>query len=218
MGAVGALARRAARNPLRTLARAAARARDASLYQLLLRAVPGVERRGRVTLRGWPRLEVEPGARVVLGDGVVLNSSNAAYHVNMHSPVKLLADAPGAEITIGDGTRLHGTCVHAFRRVSIGRNCLIAANTQIMDCSGHDLAFDDPSRRPHTRGGADPVAIGDDVWIGANVLVLPGVSIGDGTVIAAGSVVARSLPARVLAAGNPARVIRAHAPDGTPLP
>ena len=55
---------------------------------------------------------------------------------------------------------------------------------------------------------AYPITVGDNVWIGANVSVLPGVSIGDNSVIGAGSVVTRSIPANVLAAGNPCRVIR----------
>ncbi|PVZ94950.1 sugar O-acetyltransferase [Amnibacterium flavum] len=54
-----------------------------------------------------------------------------------------------------------------------------------------------------------PISIGDDVWIGGSVVVCPGVSIGAGSVVAAGSVVTQDIPAGVLAAGNPARVIRA---------
>ena len=55
---------------------------------------------------------------------------------------------------------------------------------------------------------AYPIHIGNNVWIGGNVTVLPGVTIGDGTVVAAGSVVTKDLPAGVLAAGNPCRIIR----------
>ena len=207
-----------ARRPVRSLLRAAARLRDVTLYPALLRLQPGVRCEGTVLLRGWPLIEVEPDASVVLGNGVLLNSSNASYHINMHSPVKLVADVPGAVIRIGAGTRLHGTCVHAYRSVSIGRNCLIAANTQIMDGSGHDLSFDDPSRRSRTRGNARPVVIEDDVWIGANTLVLPGVSIGRGCVVAAGSVVANSIPAMSLAGGNPARVLREYGTAADPGP
>lgn len=55
---------------------------------------------------------------------------------------------------------------------------------------------------------AKPITIGDDVWIAANVVILPGVTIGEGAVIGAGSVVTHSIPARVLAAGNPCKVLR----------
>lgn len=178
------------------------------VYAPLVRRRAGVQALGALHVRGMPHIDLVPGARVVLGHGVMLNSSNAGYHLNMFAPVKLLADLPGAEIIVGDGTRLHGTCVHAYERVEIGRNCLIAANTQIMDGSGHDLAFDDPSRRGSTRGPVRPVRIGDNVWIGAQVIVLPGSIIGEGSVVGAGSVVSGTVPPRVLAAGNPIRVLR----------
>ena len=55
---------------------------------------------------------------------------------------------------------------------------------------------------------AKPVRIGNDCWFGANVVVCPGVTIGDGAVIGSGSVVTRDIPARVIAAGNPCRVLR----------
>ena len=53
-----------------------------------------------------------------------------------------------------------------------------------------------------------PVKIGNDVWVGGNSVILPGVTLGDGTVIGAGSVVTKDIPSGVIAAGNPCRVIR----------
>lgn len=56
---------------------------------------------------------------------------------------------------------------------------------------------------------AYPISIGNNVWIGAGVSIMPGVTIGDDTVIGAGSVVTKSIPSKVVAVGNPCRVIRA---------
>ena len=67
----------------------------------------------------------------------------------------------------------------------------------------HDLA---PSRRGDLHPA--PVTIGNNVWIGANVTILPGVTIGDDAVIAAASVVTKDVPAKALVVGSPARVIR----------
>jgi acetyltransferase-like isoleucine patch superfamily enzyme len=142
----------------------------------------------------------------------MINSSNAGYHVNMHSAVKLMADRPGARIHIGEGTRIHGSCIHAYRSITIGKRCLIAANCQIIDCNGHELSFDDVEARIHTTSDGRPVVIEDAVWIGANSIVLPGVRIGRGSVVAAGSVVVKDVPPMAVVAGNPARIVKQAGP------
>ena len=159
---------------------------------------------GYVDFRGRPLIEIYHGGRIVLEDRVTLNSTNRGYHLNMHSPVKLYADRPGARIHIGAESRIHGSCIHAYDSITIGRRVLIAANCQIIDGSGHDLSFHDV----FTSGDSHPIVIEDCVWIGANSLILPGVTIGYGSVIGAGSIVSKDIPPMVVAAGNPARVIR----------
>jgi acetyltransferase-like isoleucine patch superfamily enzyme len=159
-------------------------------------------------LRGIPLIHGWYGGRVTIEENVVLNSSNRGYHLNMFAPVKLFADKEGAEIVIGKNSRINGTCIHAMSRIQIGQNCLIAANTQIIDSNGHEIALDKTGTRTNTKDVARPIFIGDNVWIGANCIVLPGVSIGDGSVIAANSVVAKNIPPNVLVGGNPAKVIK----------
>ncbi|WP_413734583.1 sugar O-acetyltransferase [Sodalis sp. RH21] len=90
-------------------------------------------------------------------------------------------------------------------KVKIGDNAFIAPNVGIYT-AGHPL---DAGRRNQGLEYALPVTIGNNVWIGGGVSILPGVTIGDNSVIGAGSVVNRDIPAYVLAAGNPCRVIRA---------
>jgi len=178
------------------------------VYPVILAQKEGLVIKGRVILKGFPLIDITEQASITIGNQVTLNSRNKGYHINLHSPVKLFADRPGAEITIGESTRIHGTCIHAHKRISIGKGCLIAGNTQIFDSSGHDLSFPHVEDRIHTSGSAKPIIIEDNVWIGANCLILPGTSIGSGSVIAAGSVVLKSIPPFVIAAGNPAKVIK----------
>ncbi|EML0281075.1 acyltransferase [Vibrio alginolyticus] len=111
---------------------------------------------------------------------------------------------------MGANTRIHGTCIHAYESITIGKNCLIAANCQIFDGSGHDLSFSDVENRINTRGVSKPVLIEDNVWIGINSIILPGVTIGNGSVIAANSVVTKDIPPMVLAGGNPAKIIKRY--------
>lgn len=77
--------------------------------------------------------------------------------------------------------------------IAIGGDCQIGPNVQFL------TSADPPRPR---------VAIGNNVWLGGGVIILPGITIGDNMVVGAGVVVTRSLPANMIAAGNPARIIR----------
>jgi acetyltransferase-like isoleucine patch superfamily enzyme len=169
-----------------------------------------VEVAGGLVITGKPIIDIAKDSHLYIGKKVTLNSRNRGYHINMHSPVKLFADKPGATITIGDNTRIHGTCIHAYNSISIGKNCLIAANCQIIDGNGHDLSFMNVSNRVNTHGGSKPVTLEDSVWLGANTIILPGVTVGMGSVIAANSLVTKDIPSMVLAGGNPAVVLKQY--------
>ena len=89
-------------------------------------------------------------------------------------------------------------------RITIGDFVQIGPNVQLLTAT-HPL---DAGRRREGWEGSAPITIGDDVWLGGGVVVLPGVTIGARTVVGAGAVVTRDLPEGVLAVGNPARVVR----------
>ncbi len=178
------------------------------LLVLWISSIQNIEINGEIILIGKPLIDIRKGCNLSIGDGVTLNSRNKGYHINLYSPVKLFADRPGAEIRIGDKTRIVGTCIHAYESVVIGSNCLIAANCQIFDGNGHDLSFPNVEDRINTRGTSKPVKIEDNVWIGANSIVLPGVTIGKGSVISVNSVVNKDIPPMVVAGGNPAIIIK----------
>ena len=88
--------------------------------------------------------------------------------------------------------------------VTIGDDCFIGPNVSIYTAC-HPT---DPVERNTRKEWAKPVTIGDNVWIGGSVTILPGVTVGDNCTIGAGSVVTRDIPSDSVAAGNPARVIR----------
>jgi acetyltransferase-like isoleucine patch superfamily enzyme len=109
----------------------------------------------------------------------------------------------GARLEIGPGSYLNdGSTVTCFQHISIGSGCSISWNTDLCDTNVHELVVAGRPR-PRTR----PVVIGDRVWIGCGATVLSGVSIGDGAVVGAASVVTADVPAGVVVAGTPARVI-----------
>ena len=121
----------------------------------------------------------------------------------------------GENIYLGDNCEINFNCVFLdCNRITVGRNALIGPAVQIYTV-GHPVAARDrfpglsaSGEMAFCRSVTAPVAIGDNVWIGGGAIILPGVTIGDNVTIGAGSVVTRSLPPDVLAAGNPARVLR----------
>ena len=111
----------------------------------------------------------------------------------------------GYNIEIGENFFMNTGCVFLVgARVTFGDNVFVAPHCGFYT-AGHPL---DVERRNRGLEYALPIAIGSNVWLGAQVCVLPGVSIGEGSVIGAGSVVTKDIPAHVLAAGNPCHVIR----------
>lgn len=109
-------------------------------------------------------------------------------------------------LEVGEGTFFNaGLQILSAAKVTVGKHSFIGPNCQLYTPNHH------PSNKILRREGWQydlPITIGDDCWFGGSVIVLPGVTIGDNVVVGAGSVVTKDLPSNVIAAGNPARVIR----------
>ncbi len=111
----------------------------------------------------------------------------------------------GIYSTIGDGTFInHNAFLMDGGTITIGKNCLIGPNCGMYTAT-HAL---DPIERRTGIETALPIVIEDDVWLGGNVTILPGVTIGKGSIIGAKSLVNKDIPANVIAVGNPCKVLR----------
>ena len=120
------------------------------------------------------------------------------------APVRLSVFEAMGRIEIGNYTLINpGARVTSAEHITIGEGCMLAMHTSINDADWHDL-----QHRIFAPGSTAPVVLERNVWLGEGARVLKGVTIGENTVVGAGSVVSRSLPANVIAAGNPARVIK----------
>jgi maltose O-acetyltransferase len=121
--------------------------------------------------------------------------------------IRIQARYSDSIIEIGEGCAFsNNISICALQSIKIGERCLIGDMVLIIDADHHEL---DPVHRWSGQGVVVPVIIGRNVWIGSRAIILRGVTIGDNSVIGAGSVVTKSIPADSVAAGNPARVIRA---------
>jgi acetyltransferase-like isoleucine patch superfamily enzyme len=152
-----------------------------------IRLGPGLLGNGRLRISGPGRVLLEPDV-------------NAWSHAEVN---RLITTRPEAVIHIGRHARLNGCTIIAAERVDVGAHCVLGS-CEIRDHLPYSESPLD-RRRP---GRPAPVVIEDNVWIGGQVCVLPGVRIGHDTVVGIHAVVFDDLPPGVIVGGNPARVLR----------
>lgn len=168
---------------------------------------PQVQLGDNLRLIGRPIFDVAPDARVKIGSSVTMISAPEGNLSGLSKGCSIGVE-PGAKLTIGDGCGFSGVSIYCALEISIGSHLTCGANVCIWDTDFHPL--DAAARRANDRSAIQrkPVIIGDDVFLGANVLVLKGARIGDRAVIGAGSVVTGEVPADEIWAGHPARFVR----------
>ncbi len=165
---------------------------------------------GRVTKIGnatfyQPALRRGQGT-IAFGHSVKIGVSQSPYFYSTYAYIE--ARGKNAKIEIKDNVWCNNNFVAIADQttITISEGCLIGVNVEILDSNFHDL------RPTHRHQASDPnpmpVFIGKNVFLGNNVKILKGVSIGDNTVIGNASVVTKSIPENVIAAGNPCKVIR----------
>ncbi|MEE0707904.1 MAG: sugar O-acetyltransferase [Gemmiger sp.] len=141
--------------------------------------------------------EVEKGIECLNKAGII-HGENVYFEPPFHCEY-------GKHIKVGENFYANIGCIMLdVAQITIGKNVLFGPNVSIYT-AGHPIHYE--SRMSGYEYGV-PVAIGDNVWIGGNCVILPGVKIGSNTVIGAGSIVTKEIPDNVLAAGNPCKVIR----------
>lgn len=146
--------------------------------------------------RVWGHPSIRNHGSLVIGERVRLVSTIAKLEMSV---------GEGGTLEIGDNVFInYGCSIAATHRVLISSHCAIGTYVIMMDNDFHRV---EPERRFETPPSS-PIVLEENVWLGARVIVLRGVTIGKGSVIGAGSVVAHDIPPRSFAAGMPAKVIR----------
>jgi acetyltransferase-like isoleucine patch superfamily enzyme len=162
----------------------------ASYWRVLGMSVGREVRLGKIVVT-WPhRIVLEE--RCSLEHGIYFNAAGG-YSARV-------AISVGAGTFIGSGSEFN-----AIESIRIGQNCLIASGSRFID-HNHGIELGTPMKlQPEVSA---PIVVGSDVWIGANCVVLKGVTIGDGAIVAAGSIVTKSVDAYTIVGGAPAKLIR----------
>jgi acetyltransferase-like isoleucine patch superfamily enzyme len=158
-------------------------------------------------LYGIPIIQKHRRSRMSFGPGLQLRSSVRSNPLGLCHPVVLATRYAESIVEVGTHFAMAGGTLCAATRITIGNHVVVGANTTITDTDFHPVSPAGRQSSPDA-GKAASVVIEDDVFIGMNCLVLKGVTIGRGSVIGAGSVVTRDVPAGVIVAGNPARMVR----------
>jgi acetyltransferase-like isoleucine patch superfamily enzyme len=154
----------------------------------------------KITFIGFAKFRNQPGGRITVGDYCSFLSKPKSNFIGINRPCIISTQTSYAQVIIGNKCGFSGTVIGAFQRIELRENVRCGANTMITDSDWHT----DDSRS----GNCNPIVIESNVWIGEGVKVLKGVTIGKNSVIGAGSVVTKSIPANVIAAGNPCRVLK----------
>jgi acetyltransferase-like isoleucine patch superfamily enzyme len=148
---------------------------------------------------------IQGAGRIIAGDDVrfdgKMNVSFAARYTR--TPV----------VEVGSNTGLgHNCSFRVGKSITIGRHCRIASGVIMFDIPGHPMdAAARMAGEPAPDEDVRPIRIGDNVWIGQNCIIFPGVSIGDNSVVAMGSCVMTNVPPDTAVGGNPARAMKSLA-------
>jgi len=141
-----------------------------------------------------------------LGNNIVFTSSRKSNMAGITKKCSICV-LPEAKLSIGENSGFSGISIFCANSIRIGKFCNFGVNTFIWDTDFHSLEYRE-RRTKKEKIKTKPIVIGNDVFIGANTIILKGVTIGDNVIIGAGSVITKDIPANQVWDGNPIRYIR----------
>ena len=172
-----------------------------SLLMLIIIHLKGIPIGRKSNFYGWMKFKHGNKDTIQIGSNCTFRSKHTSNLIGINRPCIFSSiGMNGSRLIVGDGCGFSGTVIGCFDEIILGNNVRCGANTLITDSDWH---LDDPRA-----GKPSPVNIGNNVWLGVNVTILKGVSIGENTVIGANSLVVKNIPANVIAAGNPCKVLK----------
>lgn len=153
------------------------------------------------------KVSVIGSGKISIGNNFMMTNGEHINPISANQQGSFFTDSPDAKITIGNNVGMSSTRMWIHDKLTIGDNVKIGGGVLLIDTDCHPIDYS--IRRTSNKGTCSaPIVIEDDVWIGAQSIILKGVTIGARSIIGAGSVVTRSIPANCIAGGNPCKVIK----------
>lgn len=162
---------------------------------------------------GRPFIDKAIGSTIEIGDYFTIQSLWYLSRVGFAHPMMFQTESKESLIQIGDYFEASGSTLYAAKRITIGNNVMIGANSIIIDTDFHPVFAKVRDCADMENVGKREIRIEDNVWIGMNCTILKGVTVGRNSVVAAGSVVTKNIPPDSICAGIPAKVIGVNEHD-----
>lgn len=159
-------------------------------------------------LFGAPVIFRKKGSVLKIGDNCSIKSSFLSNLVGLSQRTIVVTRTKEARIEIGNNVGISGATIYARKGIYIGDNTLIGGNAKILDNDFHPIEVEARNSDDKDMIRASEVIIGNNCFIGCNVLILKGTRIGDGSVVGAGAVVCGKFEENSIIVGNPAKVIK----------
>jgi acetyltransferase-like isoleucine patch superfamily enzyme len=164
-----------------------------------------------IDLKGIPYIIKHPKSTFKIGKNCTIINKSRFNIAGISHPSVLATATSSAKLIIGNYTGLSGNFICCVNKISIGNNVNIGTGAKIYDTDFHPIDYLERRKNP----GFDlskipnaPIEIGNDVWIGAEAVILKGVTLGNRVIVGAGSIVTKSFPSDCIVGGNPARIIK----------
>lgn len=153
------------------------------------------------------KVSIIGSGKITIGDNFCLTSGEHINPICANMQASFYTDSSDAKIQIGDNVGMSSTRIWIHEGLTIGNNVKIGGGVLIIDTDCHSIDWKVRRNRDNQVCSA-PITIEDDVWIGAQCVILKGVTIGARSIIGAGSVVTKSISPDCIAAGNPCKIIK----------
>lgn len=160
----------------------------------------GVKYGKKLNIDGFIKIKRLPSSIIIIGNNCTFLNKQTSNLIGINHKCILSTQTREAKLIIGNNCGFSGTVIGAFKLITIGNYVRCGANTLITDSDWH--------LEDHRSGKPKEVFIDDNVWLGINTVVLKGVTIGKNSIIGANSVVTKSIPENVIAAGNPCKILK----------